>query len=128
MACESVGASNGRDPKTVTYIFRNPTEAIPEECRSGAEAVLRNALNERNRRSKLTRFGFMPTSEDAVTWVIFTHLLKAGLLPSALTAIGIERASEIETQPLLLLWGVPIGSDKAGIEQGHTLELRHEAI
>jgi hypothetical protein len=74
--CE-IGASNTADPQRVTFIYRNPLENIPFESRAHAIEALGRALNERNRSSKLSRFGFS-TSEDAVTWVVFTYLLRSG--------------------------------------------------
>ncbi len=66
--------------------------------------ILRVALNERNRSNKIERFGFS-TSEDALTWTVFTFLAKSGQLSETLRAID---AIESTTAPAaLLLWGVP---------------------
>ena len=67
-----VGASNAADPNSVTYIHDDPLRNIPIESRQGASEALAQAFNVRNRESKLRRFGFS-TSEDAVTWVVFTY-------------------------------------------------------
>jgi hypothetical protein len=72
-----IGASNTADSHSVTYIFRDPLDNIPPESREGVSEVLAQALNVYNRPSKLTNFGFS-TSEDAVTWVVFTYLLRSG--------------------------------------------------
>lgn len=109
-----VGASNARNPSAVTFIFREPIQSIPIQSREGADEGLRNALNVRNRQSKRTRFGFMPSSEDAVTWVVFTYLLRSGRLANALGRIGVPVESEGNSEPTLLLWGAPVNAGSAG--------------
>jgi hypothetical protein len=71
--CEvcGIGASNTSDSQRITYIHRDPLTNIPEESRDGALDTLSAALNVCTRSSK--RFGFS-TSEDAVTWVVFSYL------------------------------------------------------
>ena len=88
--CEpcGIGASNAADPEAVTYIHRDPLENIPIASREGVSEVLDQALNVRNRGSKRLRFGFS-TSEDAVTWVVFTYLLRSGQLHAALRRAGL---------------------------------------
>ena len=112
--CGQVGASNTSNPLNVTYIYREPLNAIPVESRAGAETALNNALNERNRVSKRTRFGFFPTSEDAVTWVVFTYLLRSKQLLPKLRAANVITDEQATADPTLLLWGVPIDSDGTG--------------
>ena len=77
--------------------------------------VLSQALNVRNREGKYSRFGFS-TSEDAVTWVVFTHLLRSGHLPEVLNRAGLVSNETMRSIPTLLLWGVPIGSSRRGLE------------
>jgi len=107
--CETcgVGASNASRPP-VTYIYRDPLSNIPIESREGADEALSQSINTRNRPSKLRRFGFS-TSEDAVTWVVFTYLLRSGQLVGALRRSGIipEHVSA-SAAPSFLLWGSPI--------------------
>src|ERR1700704_3912423 len=86
-----IGASNASRPAAITYIHRDPLENIPEEIREGAGAALTGALNVRSRRSKRQRFGFS-TSEDAVTWVVFVHLIRSGQLVATLQRIGLLAA------------------------------------
>jgi hypothetical protein len=83
--CEpcGIGASNASDRGAVTFIHRDPLGNIPVESREGASEALAQALNIRNRESKRRRFGFS-TSEDAVTWVVFMHLLRSGQLLGSL--------------------------------------------
>jgi hypothetical protein len=91
--CErhNIGASNTQNG-TATYIYRDPLQNIPDASREGAIEALMNALNELNRPSKVRRFGFS-TSEDAVTWVVFTHLLRSDQLVAALKGAGVSRTS-----------------------------------
>jgi hypothetical protein len=110
--CE-IGASNTTDTNTVTFIYANPIESIPSASRQGAAEALANALNIRNHPSKWIKFGFVPTSEDAVTWVVFTYLLRAGKLLGALQRLGLS-PQHSHTAPTLLLWGVPIDDHGRG--------------
>src|SRR5438045_3376353 len=80
--CGKVAASNAARSQDVTFIYRDPLDNIPEASREGAIVALSQSLNERNRGSKLIRFGFT-TSEDALTWVVFTYLLRSGQLVAA---------------------------------------------
>jgi len=112
--CEPCGiaASNALDAGRVKYIHAELLSNIPEKSRSGAAEALAAALNVRNRVSKQNRFGFF-TSEDAVTWVVFTHLLRTKQLVTALQHAGVF-GDDVSEQPALLLWGVPIDPDPRG--------------
>lgn len=112
--CE-IGASNAADPDAVTYIHRDPLGNIPNESREGAIQALAQAFNVRNRESKRRRFGFS-TSEDAVTWVVFTYLLRSGQLLGSLLHAGIIAKTTVATAPTLLLWGVPIDNGARGAQ------------
>jgi hypothetical protein len=115
--CEAcgIGASNA-DGSHVTFIYSEPLMNIPKECREGAEEVLARALNVQSRGSKLRRFGFS-TSEDAVTWVVFTYLLRANRLLAALRRTELVSAGAAAGAPLtLLLWGVPVDDGPRGVE------------
>lgn len=115
--CEpcGIGASNAADPAAVTYIHRDQLGNSPIETRDGAIEALGQAFNVRNRGSKRRRFGFS-TSEDAVTWVVFTHLLRSGQLLGTLRHAGITAETTPETAPTLLLWGVPADNGAPGEE------------
>ncbi len=115
--CERCGiaASNAADSQAVTYIYRDPLGNIPNESREGALETLGQALNVRNRESKLRRFGFS-TSEDAVTWVVFTYLLRSNRLLAALRQAGLIAHETLATSPTLLLWGAPINNSARGVE------------
>jgi len=99
----------------VTYIHRDPLGNVPSESREGAIETLAQALNVRNRESKLRRFGFS-TSEDAVTWVVFTYLLRSGLLIEALRRAELIPDGIVTAEPTLLLWGAPIERGARGAE------------
>jgi hypothetical protein len=109
-AC-GIGASNAA--VGATYIYREPLENIPVESREGAREALDQALNKRNRKSKWVRFGYS-TSEDAVTWVVFTELLRSGQLLSALRQVGVISDSTMTALPTLLLWGAPVPRSARG--------------
>ena len=108
-----VGASNAADANAVTFIYLDPIQNIPKESREGAIATLSKALNEQNRKPKLKKFGFS-TSEDAVTWVVFTYLLRSGQLLKALRRIGAAAKAAQNNNATLLLWGVPINGGDRG--------------
>lgn len=110
--CEvcGIGASNGSDSQVVTYIHCDPLANIPSEIRENASAIVGQALNARSRLKKWQRFGFS-TSEDAVTWVVFVHLLRAGQLLDVLQHVGLLPHRVAAAEPALLLWGVPISGD-----------------
>jgi hypothetical protein len=105
--CE-VGFSNSRSQQTL--IHRNPLQNIPEQVRDGAKETLAESLNEKHRSDKWVKFGFN-TSEDALTWSVFTFLRTSRQLGSVLRSIGIAERSEDE--PELLVWGVPQPSDSS---------------
>ncbi len=112
--CESceIGASNAKELQSVTFICKDPLENIPPEARDGAPATLCRALNRRNRETKRIRIGFS-TSEDVVTWVVFSQLLRSGRLVEALIKAGVSPEAA-EVSPSLLLWGVPIDDGSQG--------------
>ena len=113
--CETcrIGASNGR---SVTWIYDSPTDSIPAQARPGAREALGDALNIRNRVTKLRRFGFYPTSEDAVTWVVFSQLHRSGQLGETLGELGLIPRAARHTRPALLLWGSPVDAGPRGQE------------
>lgn len=110
--CEpcGVGFSNGRSEQT--RIYRNPVHNVPDEVRTCAKETIFEALNEQHRPDKYVKFGFS-TSEDALTWTVFTFLRKSGQLGKALRKNVAEVAEEKvagadeDKEPELLLWGVP---------------------
>jgi hypothetical protein len=123
--CEPCGIGASNASKDVTYIFRDPLKNIPVQSREGAIGALSRAISVLNRGTKRRRFGFS-TSEDAVTWVVFTHLLRSGHLFSALTSSGVITSQALTTAPTLLLWGVPIeGGDRGADIQKELIDLCH---
>jgi hypothetical protein len=127
--CEAcgIGASNA-DGSYVTFIYSDPLVNIPKDCRDGAKEVLAQALNVQSRGSKLRRFGFS-TSEDAVTWVVFTYLLRSKRLLATLRQADLANAGAPARAPLtLLLWGVPIGDGSRGVEIRGQLEQVCDAL
>jgi hypothetical protein len=117
-----IAASNAAKSQAVTYIHRDPLGNIPNESREGASEALGQALNVRNRESKRRGFGFS-TFEDAVTWVVFTYLLRSGQLLAAFRGAGLIADETLTTSPTLLLWGCshqqwrPWGEDPKTVER-----------
>jgi hypothetical protein len=108
-ACR-VGFSNART--TPPLIYSDPVCNVPFEVRLGALETLRKAINIRNRENKIRKFGFS-TSEDAVTWTVFSFLGKHR--PDALaslvqTVFGLQSYDPVS----VLLWGVPITTPARG--------------
>jgi len=119
-----IGVSNGRSKTTI--IHRDPLQNVPVEVRAGASDTLAAALNVRNRPTKLIKFGF-DTSEDAVTWTVFSYLHRhqrqalAGLYQGlfGIPADGV---------PELLLWGVPVQGDSSASSVGPNLVAVSDAL
>ena len=63
--------------------------------------------------TKRSRFGFS-TSEDAVTWVVFTYLMRSKLLLKALQNVQLAAPDAGHIEPTLLLWGVPVEPTTSG--------------
>jgi hypothetical protein len=89
----------------LTTIYFRPEQNVPLEARDGWRETLVRAINVKNRASKITKFGFS-TSEDALTWTVFTYLAKSHQLGSGLSDLGILEM--LPTKETLILWGVPI--------------------
>jgi hypothetical protein len=121
--CEAcrIGASNSATPDTVTYICEDPLKNIPAEVADGALETLNQALNFQSRESKRRRFGFS-TSEDAITWVVFTHLRREGGLGKLIRHLGLWQEGTRTRSPALLLWGVPVDA------QPRTMKIRERLI
>jgi hypothetical protein len=98
----AIGFSNGRHNQT--RIYRNPLDNIPSEVLAGVEDTLLDALNEYNRENKKLKFGFS-SSEDALTWTVFSFLRLNGQLGGIGRDCGIM--SDNAEEPCMLLWGVP---------------------
>src|SRR5262249_6896725 len=66
--------------------------------------VLDISVNVRNRNHKRFKFG-SNSSEDAVTWAVFSFMARAR--PEALRALGM-RWLDADVTPTALIWGVPV--------------------
>lgn len=120
--CEPCGVGASNSVNRPTWVYRDPLENIPMQSREGVNDALNLALNQRSRKSKRVRFGFS-TSEDAVTWVVFTHLLRSGRLSEALKRAGVISTRQTLTNtPTLLLWCSPIDNCARGLEIRERLE------
>lgn len=99
-----VGFSNAKT--TPTLIHSDPLGNVPVEVRPGALQTLSEAINIRNRDNKIRKFGFS-TSEDAVTWTVFSFLgqHRPDALASLVRTVFGLRSSDLVN---VLLWGVPI--------------------
>jgi hypothetical protein len=110
--CEKchIGLSNSRNPDDIVRIFREIDDAIPIPVRGGVDVVLEQAMNVRNRAAKRVKF-CSESSEDAVTWSVFLGLQRAGRLREILSKLGCVFSQGAATEPVMLLWGVPVPSD-----------------
>ena len=110
--CEAcgVGFSNGLANPTV--IYRDPLQNTPWQARDGALRALGESINIRSRGSKIHRFGF-ETSEDALTWTMFSYLASEPLLMDrVLNHFGVT--DSLDGKPAVLLWGSPVGRAPEG--------------
>jgi hypothetical protein len=110
--CHECGVGFSNTLGEPTLIHADPLRNIPDEVRSGALETLSLAINERNRKNKLKKFGFS-TSEDAVTWTVFSFLARQR--PTTLASLS----SSVFGLPAtgvasVLLWGVPITPGQRG--------------
>jgi hypothetical protein len=81
--------------------------------RSGLLNAISQALNERNRRSKLDYLG-SASSEDAVTWTVFHYLAHHATTDAPWRVLAGVASQQQLPAPTILLWGVPIsGRDGA---------------
>jgi len=107
-----VGYSNAR--QTPTLIWEDPLHNIPAQVRIGAREALAASINVRNRKNKVRRFGYS-TSEDAVTWTVFSFL--HGQHQDDLSQLYKDVFSIVADEPpALLLWGVPVPHGLRGQE------------
>lgn len=105
-----LGFSNARSNPTL--IYEDPVNNVPDQVRPGALQTLGAAINLCNRDNKSKKFGYS-TSEDAVTWTVFSFLAREQpdvLLQLGRTLFGIHAAKEVT----VLLWGVPITAGARG--------------
>jgi len=106
--CDKCGIAYSNGKKKTTLIYKNPLDNIPKQVQSGALGTLAKAINIRNRKNKLAKFAF-ETSEDAVTWTVFSHIHKDQ--KENLPAIyGDLFGIKVQSPPALILWGVPVPS------------------
>ena len=124
LRCE-LGLSNARINPTV--LFNDPRMNVPPEVRGGVIETLALALNVRNRANKKIKFGFS-TSEDALTWTVFSFLQGSGQLLEVLRRAGLPIPDGVSLPEALLLWGVPIDPDRAVDDRGRPLRVRIESI
>ena len=109
--CEScqIGYSNAmQDPTT---IYCNPFDNIPAQVRCNLKEVLAQSLNVRKRNRKRVEIGFS-TSEDAVTWTLFSYL--ALHETGAFERLGRRWLGVPVKPPTVLFWGVPVPQARKG--------------
>ena len=109
--CEScqIGYSNAmQDPTT---IYCNPFDNIPSQVRCNLKEVLAQSLNVRKRNRKRVEIGFS-TSEDAVTWTLFSYL--ALHETGAFERLGRRWLGVPVKPPTVLFWGVPVPQARKG--------------
>ena len=122
--CDPCGVGLSNRLTNPTIIYRNPLDNVPPEVRSGAIQALSSALNVGSRTKKLHCFGFN-TSEDALTWTVFSHLQGSGQLAQS---VGHLLPNITRSEPTMLLWGAPVPKESLrGQELGRTLmsSLKH---
>jgi len=82
-----IGISNSRNPEQRTYICETLADNLADpQSEDRYLQVMQQALNQRNRRNKIRRAKF-EKSEDSLTWSVFSHLEKRGLMAVAAGAL-----------------------------------------
>ncbi len=120
--CEpcQIGFSNAQLNPTI--IHGPPQDRnVPLDVRAGAQEALNCALNLRNQENKLTKFGYCPSSEDALTWTVFKFLHDSNQLTRSLRLIGLPLPGSDDPPRATLLWGVPIPFDLQANPDGWVL-------
>jgi len=107
--CEECGIGFSNAQRNPTVIHRDPTMNVPSEFRPGLADTIEQALNVLNRSQKWTKLGFS-TSEDAVTWTVFSALARSNRTAGLWQALTGEVADPAQP-PKVLLWGVPLDTD-----------------
>lgn len=110
--CETCGIAFSNGLTNPTVIYRDPLQNIPWQTHGGALEALEQAVNVRSRPTKARRFGF-ETSEDALTWTVFSYLAsEPGSMDLILAHLGMTTVRGVE--PTVLLWGSPLGQTQYG--------------
>ncbi len=116
--CEPCGVAFSNALRSPTRIYRDPLNNIPPEARPGALEALKSAINITSRPNKLCKFGFS-TSEDALTWTVFSYLQQQGLLGGIVRSLALLPMPP-NREPVLLLWGSPFPQDSVRGKVLHT--------
>jgi hypothetical protein len=112
--CDGCGVGYSNAKSKPTLIYQNPLLNLPAESRKGIELAIDESLNKQSRSTKWRRLGFS-TSEDAVTWVVFSFLSihgKSALVRLGQNLFGLSGAGE----PQVLLWGSPVPIQQDAID------------
>lgn len=120
--CEDCGIGFSNAQSQPTKIYRDPLANVPKQLRAGAAETIANAVNVRNRSSKWAKFGF-ETSEDALTWSVFSFLNSCppAMLDAWSTLRGKAPPNPSSWAASVLLWGVPFPSSPNGLEVANQL-------
>jgi hypothetical protein len=97
-----IGISNSRDRERRTYICEILADNLADpQSEERYLQVMERALNQRNRKNKIRRAKF-EKSEDTLTWSVFSHLEKRGLMAvAARTLTGVAWNDPVD----VLYWG-----------------------
>jgi hypothetical protein len=87
-------------------IWRDATRNVPTEVRAGLAEAAGAALNERNRKTKILKLA-SESSEDAITWTVFSFLTSFATATSSWRALaGLPTEAQPSPQSVLI-WGSP---------------------
>jgi len=115
-----VAWSNGAsDPVS---IWKDPLHNVPGAVRPGLLDAISQALNERNRPSKLDCLG-SASSEDAVTWTVFQYLAHHSGTDAPWRLLSRIAPEQQLPPPTLLLWGVPISGAAGAAVRGAIVDV-----
>ena len=114
--------ANTNDMTKLASYLREPFAGIPDEIIDGHDCALAEALNVRNRRSKVNKLASI-NSEDHVTWTVFRFLQMGHAITPALAAANVLPSLDAQQiEPTMLLWGSPIPLVPAGTDLRQRLE------
>lgn len=108
--CDPCGLAWSNSSTQPVRIWREPTQNVPAEVRSGLAEAAAAALNERNRKTKLLKLA-SESSEDAVTWTVFSFLTAFAVAQPAWQTLAALAPGDAPMPRSVLIWGVPLFGD-----------------
>jgi hypothetical protein len=115
--CDPCGLAWSNSSTHPVRIWKEPTHNVPAEVRPGIIEAVAAALNERNRKTKLLKLA-SESSEDAVTWTVFSLLTSFVLAHSPWRSLAGLTPEDAPLPRSVLIWGTPLFGGGAELRAG----------